>query len=251
MIALYRDGAKMNQQSSWTIERIATKLAEIKAKGYIGIPDVMFRSDEGVVGQILEREFNIRENNLRIGDLGEFELKGMRRTSSTLTLCHRSPESGLNPIQIFDRFGYIRPSNRDRSVIKKKLFCTVTGKGLNSLNLRLQPQGQNYIGLFYMDEFICRWNLSDAIAKISQIILVFADTTGKVNSKDEKFHYVQGFLFNSLKPISDLVNNGQIVIDFCIDRDINSNRGPHDRGPHIRMPRRELANAYNEVKQIL
>jgi len=235
----------------WTIEAIAAKLADIKAKGFINIPTQMFRSDEGVVGQILEREFNIRENNLKVGDLGEFELKGMRKNSSTLTLCHRTPESGLNPIQIFDRFGYIRASNRDRSIMKKKLFCTITGKGFNKNGFILKPDRQSYIDLFYKDEFICKWNLTDAIGKINKLILVIAETKGTTNSKDEQFHYIQGFLFNGLKPINELVRQGKIVIDFCIDQALNSDKGPHDRGPHIRIPKTQLASAYNEVKVIL
>jgi len=239
----------------WTIEAITTKLAEIKAKGFIGIPSIMFRSDEGVVGQILEREFNIKENNLRVSDLGEFELKGMRQKSSTLTLCHRKPETGLNPIQIFDRFGYVRASNRDKSIMKKKLFCTVTGKGFNSLDFILKPDKQSdrqsYIDLFYKDEFICQWNLTDALEKMNKLILVIAETQGKTNSKDEKFHYIDGFLFNGLKPINELVNTGKIVIDFCIDQELNSTKGPHDRGPHVRIPKKQLKSAYQEVRVIL
>ena len=102
------------EQKIWTLEEIISKLNEIKDKGYISIPTVMYRSDEGIVGQILEREFEIQENNLKIGDLGKFELKGMRKNSATLTLCHRSPETGMNPIQIFERFGYLRPLNREQ-----------------------------------------------------------------------------------------------------------------------------------------
>lgn len=44
----------LTEKPIWTIETITAKLAEIKAKGFIGIPPVMFRSREGVVGQILE-----------------------------------------------------------------------------------------------------------------------------------------------------------------------------------------------------
>ena len=241
----------MNQHASWTIEQIAAKLAEIKAKGFIGIPSNMFRSDEGVVGQILEKEFGLKENNLRVGDLGEFELKGMRKTSSTLTLCHRKPETGLNPIEIFDRFGYIRPSNRAPAVLKKKLFCTITGKRLNSLDFRLQPEKRSYINLFYKDEFISRWNLTDAIEKINKIILVFADTIGMTNAEDEKFHYTKAILLNGLKPINELVNTGKIVIDFCIDQVVGGKKGPHDRGPHIRMPKTAFVSAYSDVKIIL
>ncbi len=63
---------------NWTIDQIKQRLLEVKAKGFLAIPDGMYRRDEGVVGQILEREFNIKENNISVRDLGSFELKGMR-----------------------------------------------------------------------------------------------------------------------------------------------------------------------------
>ena len=52
------------EQKTWTIENITSQLSEIKAKGYISIPPEKYRNDEGVVGQILEHEFGIIENNL-------------------------------------------------------------------------------------------------------------------------------------------------------------------------------------------
>src|SRR5205809_440192 len=106
----------------WTLEAVQAKLQEIKNKGFVSVPYGMYRKDDGIVGQILEREFNIKENNISLRDLGKFELKGIRRTSKNLTLAHKTSDRGLNPIQIFDRFGYIRPSNRDPGVMKKKLF---------------------------------------------------------------------------------------------------------------------------------
>ena len=109
----------------WTREQIQKRLLEIKAKGFLSIPDGMYRKDEGVVGQILEREFGIQENNISVRDLGSFELKGMRKKSGKLTLCHKKTDAGLSPIEVFDRFGYERPSNRDKLIIKKKLFSTI------------------------------------------------------------------------------------------------------------------------------
>jgi hypothetical protein len=235
----------------WTLEEIILRLKEIEGKGYVSIPAVMYRSDEGIVGQILEREFEIQENNLKVGDLGEFELKGMRKNSSTLTLCHRKPETGMNPIQIFERFGYVRPSNRDHSIIKKKLFCTVTGKKFNSLQFKLQPYEEYCIDLYFQDEFICRWNLVEAISKMNNLILIIANTIGKTGSNEEQFHYIRGILYSGLKPINELVNDGKIVIDFCIDQELRGAKGPHDRGPHIRIPKKQLASAYNEMKVIL
>lgn len=94
-------------QMHWTKEQIHKRLLEIKAKGFLPIPSGMYRKDEGVIGQILESEFGIKENNISVRDLGSFELKGMRRKSGTLTLGHKTTDLGLSPIEVFERFGYI------------------------------------------------------------------------------------------------------------------------------------------------
>jgi len=75
----------------WNKKSVIDKLQEISQKGFIPIPEGMYRKGDGIVGQILEREFGINENNLHIADLGTFELKGMRITKSKgsmLTLFH-------------------------------------------------------------------------------------------------------------------------------------------------------------------
>jgi len=236
---------------NWTLDQISKKLVEINKKGFIQIPPEMFRRDEGIIGQILEREFNLSENNLSVRDLGNFELKGMRKKSSKLTLCHKTTESGLTPIQVFNRFGYEKPSKRDQSILKKKLFTTVKGTRQNNLGFILKSSDSSSIKMFYGDEFICGWNLEESIKKIDQIILVMAETKGRTLAKDERFHFVEAYLLDELKNMDDLVDSGVIVIDFCIDQPINSTKGPHDRGPHIRIPKIKLLFAYRNVRKIL
>ena len=41
----------------WTKEAVIERLKEINSKGFISVPKGMFRADDGIVGQILEREF--------------------------------------------------------------------------------------------------------------------------------------------------------------------------------------------------
>lgn len=241
----------MRQSKYQTLEDIINKLTEIRSKGYLTIQSEMYREDEGIVGQMLEREFGISENNLRISDLGDFELKGMRAKSGTLTLGHMKPYEGLNPIQIFDKFGYEKPSKRDSSIIKKKLFTTVKGTKLNSLGFILKSRTSTEIDMLHGDNFICRWNLESSLRKFGNIILVIADTIGKTGARDEQIHYVKAYLLKGLRPVNELVNEGKIVIDFCIDQKVGDNIGPHDRGPHIRIPKSKLLTAYDVVRQIL
>ena len=239
----------------WTLDNITRKLQEIKAKGFIPIAPGEYRRDDGVVGQVLERAFGVQENNLHVRDLGTFELKGVRAGTGLLTLSHKRPETGLSPIQIFERFGYVRPSKRDPSIMKKKLFVTVSGKRPNSVGLRLRGICGTTLDMVYGEEDICKWDLTVPLEKIDQIILAKAETRGARNSIDEEFHYTTAYLLNGLKSLKDLVDNDVIVIDFCIDQPLdakgNPTKGPHDRGPHIRVPMKKLASAYTEVRQIL
>lgn len=62
----------------WTKDKVVKKMEELRDKGFISVPEGMFRKDDGIVGQILEREFGVAENNLHLADLGTYELKGMR-----------------------------------------------------------------------------------------------------------------------------------------------------------------------------
>lgn len=237
----------------WTLENIKKQLEITYKKGFIGKDETLveYRHDDGAIGQILEKEFNVKENNLTVADLGEFELKGMRRNSNTLTLCHKRTENGLSPIGVFDRFGYVRRSLRNPNVLKKKFFATITGKKQNNHGLRLMSNKQNRITMTYKEtEFICDWNLEDSLQKINSIILVFADTIGVTNSAEEKFHYKEGYLLKNLKDLSTLVNYGNVVIDFCIDKPLDEKKAPHDRGPHIRIPKRKLFESYESVQLI-
>src|SRR4051812_42031509 len=104
---------------AWDISAVVAKLEEIESKKYISVHADSYRKDDGVIGQILENEFGLTENNLSIRDLGDFELKAIRRKSSTITLCHKRPSDGLSPLELFNKFGYIRPSNRNPAVLKK------------------------------------------------------------------------------------------------------------------------------------
>jgi hypothetical protein len=234
----------------WTREQIQKRLLEVKAKGFLPIPNGMYRKDEGIVGQILEREFDIKENNISVRDLGSFELKGMRVKSGTLTLCHKKTDAGLSPIEVFNEFGYEKPSSRDKSILKKKLFTTVKYKP-NKLGLRLVPSGNDRIDMYHNSEFICSWNLSESLEKINAILLVFAETRGATASRDELFHYISAHFLQNLKPLSTLVSSNIIVIDFCIDKQVGSVKSPHDRGPHIRIPKSKLFEAYKFTEKIL
>ncbi|MEG0835366.1 MAG: MvaI/BcnI family restriction endonuclease [Christensenellaceae bacterium] len=237
----------------WTKELVIERLQLIERKGFISVPEEMFRTDDGIVGQILEREFDVLENNLHLADLGTFELKGMRykkNKPNMLTLFHQTSTSGLTPNEIFERFGYIRKSNRS-DTMKKKLFTTIRGDKKNSLGFILKANSESEICLYHEDEYLSTWDLSSGNRKINHTILAFADTIGTTNSKDEQFHYIKAYLLDGAKKLSDAINSGAVVMDLCIDQPADKSKGIHDRGPHIRIPVKKLDSMFETVEQIL
>lgn len=239
----------------WTKDNVVKKMEEIRDKGFISVPEDMFRKDDGIVGQILEREFGVAENNLHLADLGTYELKGMRKKknkSSTLTLFHQTSTAGLTPNQIFDRFSYEKPSQRDGS-LKRKLFTTIYGNKVNSLGFILRGNGDASIDLYYRDEYLATWDLTNGSGKIKQVLLALAETRGTANSKNEQFHFVEAYILSSPKNIYDAIESGAVVMDLCIDQPASDFRkkAPHDQGPHIRIPLRKLNSLFENVEKIM
>lgn len=237
----------------WTKDKVIEQLHITSNKGFIPIPDMLFRTDDGIVGQILEREFGVSENNLHLADLGTFELKGMRyRKGRTcvLTLFHQAPTYGMTPNQIFDRFGYLRQSRRT-NIMKKKLFTTIRGDRQNNRGFLLKVNGEHEIHLYHETEYLATWDLSACRRKIGRIILAFAETKGAVNSKDEQFHYMKAYLLDDMGSIASAILEGSVVMDLSIDQAADQSSSLHDRGPHLRIPVKKLSRLYNSIEEIL
>ena len=242
-------------ETIWTKDKVIEQLKATEAKGFIAIPGELFRSDDGAIGQILEKEFGVKENNLHIADLGTYELKGTRISKSKkkkqgmLTLFHKTSTAGLKPIDIFDRFNYIAPSKRD-GTLKRKLFTTVRGNRNNNRGFKLDISNTVSVDLYHNNEYLASWQFTDGEHKIKQVLLVFAETEGKALSKDEKFHYVKALILSRPKRIDEAIKKGYIAMDFCIDQPLDCNKGPHDRGPHIRVNFNKLGELFDSIEEI-
>lgn len=237
----------------WTKQAVIERMTKISTKGFIPIPEEMFRNDDGIVGQVLERGFEVNENNLHIADLGTYELKGMRvknGKSNKLTLFHQTSTSGLTPLQLFERFCYQKPSKRDGS-LKRKLFTTIKGNRENNLGFILKAHNEFSVDLLYHDEYLATWDLASGENKIHQVLLALAETKGVANSKDEKFHYIKAYILSAPKNIYEAITAGAVVMEFCIDQPADRSKAPHDRGPHIRIPLTKLKTLFDGVEQIL
>ena len=237
----------------WTKEKVIERLHEIEKKGYVPIPEGMYRHDDGIVGQVLEREFGVDENNLHIADLGTYELKGLRykeKKGNRLTLFHQRSTSGMTPLEIFERFCYEKPSIRDGSM-KRKLFTTVKGDRKNNPGFILKARNAHAVDLYHCEEYLATWDLESGKRKIDQILLALAKTQGRMNSKEERFHYVKGYILSGQKDIYEAIYAGAVVLEFCIDQPADQTAAPHDRGPHIRIPVAKLDKLFKHVEQVL
>ena len=239
----------------WTKEKVKEQLKKTEAKGFIGIPEDLYRKDDGAIGQILEREFNVEENNLHIADLGTYELKGARVSKSKkkktgmLTLFHKTSTSGLKPVEIFERYSYVKKSNRSAEM-KNKLFFTARGNKKNKQGFILKASDTGEIKLYHEDDYLASWDLTEGKHKIKQVLLVYAETEGKPLSKDEKFHYIKAYILSKPKSIEEAIRNGHVAMDFCIDQPVDGSKAPHDRGPHIRINFDKLGELFGEIEEI-
>ncbi|PIR91596.1 hypothetical protein COU03_01570 [bacterium (Candidatus Gribaldobacteria) CG10_big_fil_rev_8_21_14_0_10_41_12] len=87
-----------------TLRKLKEQLEKIKAMGFVKT----HRAHDTGIGKTLEDLLGIKENNLRLPDIGEVELKAKRIDSiSMLTLATKSPEpKGVNKV-LFEKYKYL------------------------------------------------------------------------------------------------------------------------------------------------
>ena len=83
------------------LKTLVKKLVIISGKGFIKT----HRAHDTGIGKTLEDLLNVKENNLRLPDVGEIELKAKRIDSgSMLTIATKSPlPKGINKI-LFEKY---------------------------------------------------------------------------------------------------------------------------------------------------
>jgi len=87
-----------------TIQDLKAKLEKIKAMGFVKT----HRAHNTGIGKTLEDLLDIKENNIRLPDVGEIEIKTKRNDSnSMLTLATKSPKPrGVNR-RLFEQYKYL------------------------------------------------------------------------------------------------------------------------------------------------
>jgi len=232
-----------------TLEQLIKKLKEIKNKGFIKT----HRAHDTGVGKTLEDLLRIKENNLRLPDVGDIEMKAKRIGSeSMLTIATKSPEpKGVNKI-LFENYKYKDEEGQ------YNLHSTVYGSRLNPQGLKIIVV-DNKLVLKNKKNIEAYWPLSifDEVlkSKSDKILLVFAETKGERKTEDEKFHYTEAYFLSDLniKKFESAIKKNRLKVDIRIGvfRNGKDKGKYHDHGTGFRINKRDFLHLFNIYKKLI
>ena len=81
--------------------------------------------------------------------------------------------------------------------------------------------------------------------KIKNTLLVFADTKGKTNSKEEVFHYTSAVWLENPMSLTEAIKGGLIVIEFAME---SVDGKLHDRGVKFRISKKNLYKMFKDAE---
>lgn len=231
------------------LQKLIRKLKKIKALGFVPT----HRANDTGIGKTLEDLLGIKENNLRLPDVGVIELKAKRLDSgSMLTLATKSPmPKGANRV-LFENYKYVDKEGHFN------LHSTVYGSRFNPQGLKIIPtdtmlklENKNGIDVYWpittFDEVLK--------SKSNQILLVFADTKGERKTPSEKFHFVEAHLLSDLniKKFKKAILEDKLKIDIRIGvyRTGKFQGRYHDHGTGFRINKRDFLHLFDNYKQLI
>lgn len=232
-----------------SIEEVKQKLREIGTMGYIPTR----RPHDTGVGKTLEDFLGIKENNLKLPDIGEIELKAKRLDSgSMLTLATKAPKPrGTNRI-LFENYKY--PDTEGFY----NLHSTVYGSRYNPQGFKITVKEDRLI-LENKRNIQAYWPISifddDLKSKSDKILVVFAETKGERKTKDERFHYIEAYLLSGLneKKFREAIKADKLKIDIRIGLFRSGARKGkyHDHGTGLRISKTHFLELYDTYEKLI
>ena len=231
------------------IQVLKEKLGAIRDMGFVKT----HRAGNTGIGKTLEDLLSIEENNLRLPDIGDIELKAKRISSdSMLTLATKTPQPKGTNRKLFDEYKY----KDDEDYYN--LHSTVYGSRINPQGFRINYQdgkllleNKNHIEA-YWDENIFKDVL---VSKSNKILLVFAETKGESKSSNEQFHFIEAYLLEGLTrgKFQNAIEKDYLKVDIRIGvYRSGKNKGKrHDHGTGFRMHKRDFLKLYDRYEQFL
>jgi len=232
-----------------TLDQLVQKLKKIKKIGFIPTHRV---NDTGI-GKTLEDLLEIPENNFRLPDVGEIELKAKRIDSqSMLTIATKSPEpKGVNRL-LFEKLKYKDSSGQ------YCLHSTISGSRLNNQGLKVTLDN-GVLKLENTAGIEAYWPISTfdevLVSKSNKILLVFAETSGERKTASEKFHYIEAYLLSNLNigKFATAIQNDKLKIDIRIGvyRSGKSAGKYHDHGTGFRIDKRNFLELFDGYERLI
>lgn len=231
------------------IKELIKKLKEIEKMGFIKT----VRPHDGGVGNTLESLLGIKENNIRLPDIGDIEIKAKRiDSSSMLTLASKSPlPRGVNKL-LFINYSHVAEDGI------KKLYTTIYGSRINPQNFKVVFENDNLV-LQNKNNILAYWPVGLLFeglkAKVNKILLVYAETRGEKGSTNEMFHYAEAYMLEGidLENVKEILRNGKLKFDIRIGADKNGKKIGvyHDHGTAIRISKQDYPKLYKKHDKII
>lgn len=231
------------------LKTLVKKLLIIRDRGLIKT----HRAHDTGIGKTLEDLLGIKENNLRLPDIGEIELKAKRVDSgSMLTVATKSPlPKGVNKI-LFEKYKY-----RDKYG-KYSLHSTVRGSRKNRQGLRVVFKDNKLIlkNPYNVEAY---WPISifDEVlkSKSNKILLIFAETRGERKTMAEKFHFTEAYLLSGLniKKFKSAIEKDGLKVDIRIGvyRSGKYKGRYHDHGTGFRINKKDFLKIFDGYKKLI
>lgn len=221
-----------------TLTELRKRLTRLKKRGFI---QTMRKHDTGI-GHTLEQLLGLKENNISIPDLGNFELKAQRiESSSLITLFTKKPDDLPNS-NILDKFGYPRPKDS-----LKVIHQTVRLKQPNRMGFVLKENKKSLsilkdgVYVFSYDKQNLKKAFNRKFAKGVIVVLASRKKNG-----NETFHFTEAYLLKS-GVFADLLK--YLYYDIRIGRYPNGN--VHDHGSAFRVKKTDLRKIFDTFKRLI
>jgi len=226
-------------------EKLKIKLEKIKEKGWIESK----RKGNTGIGYTLESLLDIKENNLKLPDFGDIELKSQRKNVSnrvTMFTFNRAVWK-IRQKDLIEKYGYIDTNKR------KALYCTSNTKP-NKQGLFLEVTENNLILNHVDGTLIAEWKINNLIKafkeKMPALIVVFADT--RINSEEkEEFYFNEAYFLKNpdIDNFIDLLKKDLIIVD--IRMHIKKNSAVRNHGTAFRIDEKFLYLSFSKKVKLV
>ncbi|MFH1540261.1 MAG: MvaI/BcnI family restriction endonuclease [Elusimicrobiota bacterium] len=228
-----------------TLKEFKSRLTEIEKLCFVQSK----RKGSTGIGYTLEMLLNIKENNIKLPDLGEIELKSKRKNVFTFVtmFTFNSGVWKIHQSDVIKTYGY--KDKQERKALKCFVRVTPNAQGLY---LKVTKQS---LQMYHTDKtLIAEWNATNLLqyfsAKVPSLILVLADTRKNEDNKEE-FHYNEAYLLKtpSKTGLLKLIEQGFMVVDLRMH--LKSSGAVRNRGTAFRVEEKNLIQCFAEKIKLL